>query len=229
MHKHTGASYDMLAGKYADVQDPKPWNIYFERPSVLGFLPALDGRIVLDAGCGPGFYAQHMAEQGATVTAFDLNAEFVNRTRMRTDGRVKVLQADLAEPLVFAADASFDLVVSILVLHYLHDWLPTLREFRRVLRPGGQLVFATHHPFSDLEHSPTGDYFAIDLIEERWDVGPVQFYRRPLSRITKDLRDAGFVIVDLDEPRPVPPPASVVFASYERAMRSPLRLLIRAE
>ncbi len=45
-----------------------------------------------------------MAEQGATVTAFDLNAEFVRRTQARTNKRVKVLQADLAEPLAFAAD-----------------------------------------------------------------------------------------------------------------------------
>ncbi len=169
-----------------------------------------------------------MVEQGAIVTACDLNVEFVRRTQARTDGRVKALQADLAEPLSFAADASFDLVVSILVLHYLRDWLPTLREFRRVLRPGGQLVFSTHHPLTDMQKSPTGDYFATDLIEETWDVGPVQFYRRPLSRIARDLRDAGFVIADIDEPQPVQPPAGVEFSAYARAMRNPLRLLIYA-
>ncbi len=141
MTEHTGGSYDDMAAQYAERQEAKPWTHYFERPGVLRNLPPVQGKSVLDAGCGPGFYAHWMAEQGARVTAFDLNAEFVRLTKARAGERVTVLQADLAQPLTFAQDASFDVVVCILVLHYLHDWLPTLREFQRVLRPGGQLFF----------------------------------------------------------------------------------------
>ncbi len=50
--KHTGANYEALASKYADLQDAKPWNVYCERPAVVRFLPALAGRAVLDAGPG---------------------------------------------------------------------------------------------------------------------------------------------------------------------------------
>ena len=228
MAKHTGDSYDAIAAKYADAQDAKPWTIYFERPGVLQFLPDMRGAAVLDAGCGPGFYAQHMLDQGAVVTAIDLNPEFVRLTQQRIAGRAQVLQADLAEPLSFAAAASFDFIVSILVLHYLQDWLPTLREFRRVLRPGGKLIFATHHPFTDMELSPSGDYFATDLIEDEWDVGPVRYYRRPLSKISRDLYTAGFVIEEIAEPRPIVPPEGVTLSWYERALKSPRRLLIRA-
>ena len=185
MEKHTGNSYDTIAQKYADAQDNKPWTIYFERPSILNFLPDVANKDVLDAGCGPGFYSRFMADEGANVTAFDLNPLFVQSTQQRTEQRVKVLQADLAEPLTFAADASFDLIVSILVLHYLKDWRPTLAELNRVLRPNGQLFFSTHHPFSDLALAPTDDYFATTLIEDESDVGKVQFYRRPLSKISR--------------------------------------------
>ena len=79
-----------------------------------------------------------------------------------------------------------------LVLHYLRDWLPTLKEFYRVLRLGGELVFSTHHPFTDLELSKTGDYFALELLTDEWDVGEVQFYRRPLSSITQAVLRGGF-------------------------------------
>ena len=228
MTKHTGSSYDEIAEKYADLQDQKPWNLYFERPGMLRFLPDVAGKDVLDAGCGPGFYAAYMVDQGAHVTAFDFNPLFVERTQKRTNQRAKVLQADLAEPFTFAADGSFDLAVCVLVLHYLEDWLPTLREFHRVLRADGQLVFSTHHPFTDMELSTTGDYFATDLLEDEWDVGKVQFYRRPLSKISHDLFQAGFVIEEIAEPQPIKPPEGVLFNSYERTMKTPSRLLVRA-
>ncbi len=228
MEKHTGASYNEIASDYARQQDLKPWNIYFERPGVLAFLPDLKGRQVLDAGCGPGFYSSYMAEQGAQVTALDFNEEFVRLTEERTHKRVKVLQADLAEPLTFASASSFDLVVCILVLHYLQDWRPTLKEFHRVLRPTGRLIFSTHHPCMDIELSTTKDYFAVELLEDEWEVGKVQFYRRPISMISKDLFETGFVIEEIHEPRPVKPPEGVQFNSYERIMKNPQRLLVRA-
>jgi SAM-dependent methyltransferase len=228
MDKHTGSSYDEIASKYADTQDDNPWNLYFERPGILRFLPDVSRKDVLDAGCGPGSYALHLVNQGAKVTAFDLNPFFVERTRQRTGNRICVHQADLAEPLMFCGDASFDLVVCILVLHYLKDWQPTLAEFHRVMRPEGLLIFSTHHPFTDLEMSPTDDYFSTDIIEDEWEIGKVRYYRRPLSRISHDLLQSGFVIEEIAEPQPVKPPDNVVFNSYDRTMKSPMRLLIRA-
>lgn len=228
MDEHTGSTYEQIAADYADDQDKNPWHIYYERPAVIQFLPDVKGKDVLDAGCGPGFYSQYLAERGAKVTAFDLNPVFVGRTRDRTAERVTVLRADLAEALGFADSGSFDLVICILVLHYLKDWEPPLRESHRVLRSDGRLVFSTHHPFSDLELSPSGDYFATDLVEDEWDIGKVQFYRRPLSAMASDLYRTGFVIEEISEPRPTKPPDGVPFESYERSLKTPMRLLLRA-
>jgi ubiquinone/menaquinone biosynthesis C-methylase UbiE len=52
-----------------------------------------------------------------------------------------VLPADPALPPDFAADATFDLVLAPQVLHSVADWPSMNAEFRRVLRPGGHLVF----------------------------------------------------------------------------------------
>ncbi|MCB0173966.1 MAG: methyltransferase domain-containing protein [Anaerolineae bacterium] len=205
MTEHTGASYQGSAGsKYAQTADTRPANAYYERPAVLSLLPVLANQEVLDAGCGPGWYTEYLLDQGATVTACDVNAEFVRVTQARVGSRATVLQANLAEPLDFAADGSFDLVVASLVLHYLKEWQPTLREFYRVLKPQGRLVFSTHHPFMDWKHFETESYFIPELIHDEWDIGPVEFYRRPLTLMSHDLEAAGFVIERLLEPQPTP-------------------------
>jgi len=228
MTQHTGASYDGIAGKYAEIVDTQPWNAYYERPAVISLLPLLTEAKVLDAGCGSGWYAEYLLNCGATVTAFDLNTEFVALTRSRVGEKARVLQADLACPLDFAGDGEFDLALSALVLHYLRDWQPVLREFHRILKPRGTLVFSTHHPFMDWKLFNKEDYFAIELLEDDWKIGKVSFYRRPLTVISQDLESAGFFIERLLEPLPTDEFRRVDSEGYERLTRNPWFLCIRA-
>ena len=228
MQKHSGSSYDDKADRYADRQDVKPWNLYYERPAVLQYLPEVCGKDVLDAGCGPGYFSEQMLNRGARVSACDLNPTFVERTKQRTQNQISVAQVDLAEPLKLYASESFDLIVCILVLHYLKDWQPTLAEFHRILRPQGQLFFSTHHPCTDLELSKRGNYFATELLEDEWDVGKVTYYRRPLSKISQDLHQTGFLIEELFEPRPDQAPEARDCGWYERSMTLPMRLMVCA-
>jgi SAM-dependent methyltransferase len=163
------------------------------------------GCAVLDAGCAAGHHAAWLAERGARVTAIDASAAMVRLARERLGDDARALVHDLREPLPFA-DASFDVVLSSLTLHYLEEWTAPLREFARVLRPGGRLVLSTHHPLLTADDVP--DYFAVTLVEERWrgfadDAVPVRFYHRPLERIVADVLGAGFTMRALVEPRPV--------------------------
>lgn len=227
MTEHTGACYDAIAAKYAEAVDTKPWNAFYDRPAVLSLLPALENRDVLDAGCGSGWYAEYLAAQGARVTAIDLTQAFVEMTQARVGERARVLQADLSQPLEFA-DGAFDLVVCPLVLHYLKDWLPTLREFHRVLRTVGVLVFSTHHPFMDWKLFDTEDYFAVELLRDEWDVGKVDYYRRPLTVISSDVETAGFCIERLLEPQPTEEFRRANPETHEMLMKNPWFLAVRA-
>lgn len=227
--QHSAASYDAIAEKYAATVDTKPWNAHYERPAMLSLMPPLAGAAVLDVGCGSGWYAEHLADQGAVVTCFDNNEHFVALTRARLGDRAKVLRADLAQPLTFAASAEFDLAICPLVLHYLRDWLPPLREIYRVLKPDGALIFSTHHPFNDWKLFDRDNYFATELLEDDWeDVGKVTFYRRPLTAISEVLHAAGFWIEKLLEPQPTEDFRRVNPTAYERLKKNPWFLVIRA-
>lgn len=222
------SGYELFADRYAAEVDTKPHNAYYERPAMLSLLPRVEGLHVLDAGCGSGWYTKHLLDQGAKVTAVDVTPRFVELTRQRVGAGARVLQADLAEPLEFAADREFDLVVCALVLHYLRDWTGALREFRRVLRPSGLLVFSTHHPFMDWQQFEREDYFATELLEDEWGTGTVTFYRRPLTSVVEALSENGFVIERLLEPQPLDEYRQANPQWYERLMTSPWFLLIRA-
>lgn len=227
--EHTGHCYDTLARRYATVNEDKPWYGCYERPAMTSMLPPLQGLNALDAACGPGWYAEYLLRNGARVTACDLNAEFVEMTRQRAGPGALVVQQDLTRPLAFAADGAFDLVVCGLAMHYLKDWVPTLREFHRVLKPGGALVFSTHHPFEDWQAFNIPDYFGVQVITDNFPgIGPVQYYRRPMTAIFDALREAGFGVERLLEPRPTEGFRDADPETYERLRTHPCFLVIRA-
>jgi SAM-dependent methyltransferase len=201
----------------------------------------VSGAHVFDAGCGAGFYTEELLLRGARVTAVDGSAVMVGHALERltklgligtdgsSDGRVSLRVADLAQPLPFMDAASVDGILSALVIHYVEDWAPTLAEFRRILRPEGWLVISTHHPAADAARFSVANYFATELLEDYWDwVGTVRFYRRPLTAIVTAVLDAGFAIERLVEPQPTEWFRENKPDAYQRLLRQPEFLLIRA-
>ncbi|TDA67099.1 MAG: class I SAM-dependent methyltransferase [Chloroflexi bacterium] len=224
-----GAEYDAMADAYNAHVDTQPHNALYERPAVLSLLPPLAGLTVLDAGCGSGWYAQHYLEHEVKrVVCVDASEKMTAAARARLGERAQVLVADLGQSLNFATNGEYDLVVAPLVLHYLLDWLPTLREFHRVLKPNGLFVFSTHHPIMDFKLFNLPDYFATALIEDEWSTGKVTYYHHSLSAICATLAEAGFSIERLLEPQPVPAMQASHPELYDRLMHNPWFLVIRA-
>jgi SAM-dependent methyltransferase len=93
---------------------------------------------VLDAGCGMGRHARQMGQHAAHVVAVDFSAAIDMAAMNVADAaRVDCVQADLLA-LPFA-DASFDYVYSLGVLHHLSDTAGALRQLAAKTRPGGRV------------------------------------------------------------------------------------------
>jgi ubiquinone/menaquinone biosynthesis C-methylase UbiE len=226
-------AYDVLAEAYAARVDTKPHNAYYERPATLSLLPDVEGKRVLDVGCGPGVYAEWLVDRGAGVVAFDANAKMVRLARERLGSKAQVVQANLEQPLDFLADDSFDIVLCPLVMDYVKDWGRVFKEFYRVLREGGILVFSMEHPYVKYDdHRDTSNYFEVELVEYEWrGFGtPVRVpsYRRPMSAVVNPLVKAGFVFERILEPTPTEEFRRRAPEDYEELSKSPGFMCVRA-
>lgn len=142
--------YDRWAKVYDHDANPLP---ALEEPAVRELVGDPRGLSALDLGCGTGRHALWLARAGAAVTAVDFSEGMLAEARGKLGGAsAKFLVHDLHKALPFA-DASFDLVVSGLVLEHLDKLADFFAETRRVLQPKGRAVVSTMHPAMFLRSS----------------------------------------------------------------------------
>jgi SAM-dependent methyltransferase len=122
------------------------------------------GSRVLDAGCGSGQLAIALVERGMTVTGVDLSPAMIRRANAHAMERGALIEwrtgdiTHLADPL-----AVYDAIFARVLLQFVPDVPAALREFRRVLRPGGRLLASVPGALSPiyraswLRHLPGGD------------------------------------------------------------------------
>ena len=60
-------AYEKMADSYAKKVETQPHNAYLERPTTLSLLPNLAGKLVLEAGCGPGHNTEWLLNLGHLI------------------------------------------------------------------------------------------------------------------------------------------------------------------
>src|SRR5438034_2544669 len=104
-----------------------------------GFSPEeLQGKLVLDVGCGMGRYAEVATRWGAHVVGVDLSVAAEVAARNLADRSATFFQADVFN-LPFAPE-SFDYIYSIGVLHHTPDCEPAFKVLPALLKPGGKIA-----------------------------------------------------------------------------------------
>jgi ubiquinone/menaquinone biosynthesis C-methylase UbiE len=109
---------------------------------ILQHAPARQRLRILDVGTGPGFFAMALALEGHDVTAIDVTEQMLAHAKENANAYGADVKFVLhrGEALPFA-DGSFDLIVSRNVTWNLEFPDEALREWKRVLSPGGRMVY----------------------------------------------------------------------------------------
>jgi 2-polyprenyl-6-hydroxyphenyl methylase / 3-demethylubiquinone-9 3-methyltransferase len=155
-------------------------------------LARIEGRRVVDVGCGGGILAEAMARRGATVTGIDLAAKPLGVARLHAlEAGVDNLdyREVSAEALAEEQPGGFDVVTCMEMLEHVPDPASTVRACATMAKPGGWVFFST------LNRNPKSFLFAIvgaEYVLNLLPRGTHEYGRfiRP-SELARHCRDAG--------------------------------------
>jgi SAM-dependent methyltransferase len=186
-------SYDRVAGDYAErflhELESKP----LDRALLDRFAQAIQRRgPVCDLGCGPGHIARYLSDRGVDAFGLDLSPRMVELARAAHPG-ISFRQGDMTaldvEDRAWAGIAAFYSLIHVPPERH----VAVLRELRRVLQPGGLLLFS-FHVGEELLH-----------VDELWGHAvAMDFYFFSVSAVESSVSRAVFEDIEIIERPPYP-------------------------
>jgi len=192
-------------------------------PAILSMAGEVQGKRILDFGCGDGVLAKQLAERGASVVGVDKSAVAVELA-VQSYGSLDRLEFRQVRPesnppnySCVLEDGPFDLAVLSFVLVTVatpEEAEAIFAMLGRAVRPGGRLIFAESHPcYQHLDFSAATmkhreeDYrrvcspFSVELRDAYDPQKKVEFtdFHRPLGNIADLFFKGGFLIRRFEE------------------------------
>ncbi len=136
---HKGEAYSASGAFFLD----NPIRRLIQPPNeIIEKLGISSNDVVMDFGCGPGYYTIEASKRAKKVLAIDISAEMLKKAKRKaeknTAKNIQFLQSDGKH--IQIEDGSVDLIFLVTVYHEVGDNETVLKEFGRVLKPTGKLV-----------------------------------------------------------------------------------------
>lgn len=203
--------------------------------------PAMNGKTVLDLGCGYGWHCKYAAQMGALdILGIDSSKKMIETALAKnSDARIRYKVCGLEEYTY--PENTYDLVISNLVLHYIEDLENIYRKVHQTLKDGGCFLFNIEHPAftagvkEDWIYDGNGRprYWAIDNYyypgerETNFLGCKVVKQHHTLTQILNPLLKCGFQMEAIEEA--MPPENMLDIPGMRDEMRRPMMLLVKAK
>ncbi|MGO4179771.1 class I SAM-dependent methyltransferase [Paenibacillus sp. TAF43_2] len=204
------SQYKEMARSTHGLEAAGEWHVF------KSLLPDLNGKSVLDLGCGFGWHCLYAREQQAgSVVGVDISENMLQKAREQTnDAAITYIQMPI-EDIAFS-DSQFDIVISSLAFHYIESFDTLCKKIHACLKPGGSFIFSVEHPiFTSRDeqdwhyddhgnrlHWPVDQYQTEGLRKTSFLTDNVIKYHRTVSTYMNDVISSGFELKAIKEPMP---------------------------
>lgn len=203
--------------------------------------PSLEGKRVLDLGCGYGWHCKFAKKQGASqVLGIDSSKRMIEEAKRRNGGSGIEYRICGIEEYEYPENR-WDFVVSNLVLHYIENIEYIFQMVHRTLIPEGIFLFNIEHPVftagvgQDWIYSeegtpaywPVDDYFMPGERDTHFLGCDVTKQHHTLTQILMGLLEHDFELEAVEEAKPAEEMLSIPGMKDE--LRRPMMLLVRAK
>ncbi len=202
--------------------------------------PPLEGKRVLDLGCGYGWHCKFAAEQGAAqVLGIDLSRRMIEAANLRSSGEGIEYRVCGIEAYEYPENA-WDCVVSNLALHYIEPLERIFQKVHGTLKPDGIFLFNIEHPVFTAgvgqdwvyasdgtpKYWPVDDYFLPGERHTHFLGCDVVKQHHTMTQILMGLLKSGFELQAVEEAEP--PQEMMDIPGFQEELRRPMMLLVKA-
>lgn len=218
-HDSSTIAWNAMGDEWFELAQTGEARNCFIMPNMLKFMGNVEGKKILDLGCGEGGYSRELAKRGAQLVSVDCSAKAIEYAVALAEKEHLFIEHFVrnSNDLFDMESEQFDIVLCSMMLMDCEDFEGTLREVVRVLKPGGRLFASVLHPCFDGNHdSGIGrqgvgidrQVVVMNYFEpEEWEAPlwkgtiPVIWRHRTLEDYVKTFLKVGLTIVDMNEPR----------------------------